>query len=193
MPTRRRRIGLFGGSFDPIHNGHLILAACAMAQLGLDELLFIPCARSADGKRLSAGARRLRWLRAALRHEPGFRVWDGEIKRGGLSRSIDTVRQLQAELGWDCQLYWLLGQDQANRLKTWKEPKALAQAAIFGVFSRPNAERPALSSFRHRWIKSPLLEISSSEIRLKIKHKKSLIGLLPQSISRDRVLFQTFR
>lgn len=188
-----RRIGLFGGSFDPVHNGHLILARCAFKQLRLDELRFIPCGQSPDGKRLSPGPQRSRWLRRATRHEPGFKVWEGELKRRGVSRSVDTVRQLRRELGDGPRFFWLLGQDQAGRLKQWAEPEALAKEVIFCIFSRIGLKRPDLSSFRHRWIKNPLIEISSSEIRRKIKGKEPLTGLVPQSISQDRVLRQSFR
>jgi nicotinate-nucleotide adenylyltransferase len=188
-----RRLGLFGGSFNPVHNGHLALARRAFEQLRLDELWFIPCARSADGKALAPAAARLRWLRKALKGEPGFRVWDGELERGGVSRSIDTVRQLRAELGPQPRLYWLLGLDQALRLKSWKEPQALAREIVFGVFRRTGQNSRPLSSFRYRWIKSPLLEVSSSEIRLRIKQKKELSGLVPESIRQDKVLQTVFR
>jgi nicotinate-nucleotide adenylyltransferase len=188
-----KRLGLFGGSFDPIHHGHLILARCAQEQLKLDELWFIPSAQSADGKRLSPAELRLKWLKAALRPERGFHVWTGELERGGVSRSIDTVRDLRAQLGDAVQFFWLLGEDQARRVPQWKEPVALAKEVTFGVFARPGNGR------RKRLLKgliplsAPLLDISSSEIRRRAKEKRPLTGLLPESIRRDIVLHRYFR
>jgi nicotinate-nucleotide adenylyltransferase len=188
-----KRLGLFGGSFDPIHHGHLILARCAQEQLKLDELWFIPSAKSADGKRLSPAKDRLRWLKRALRPEPDFHVWTGELERGGVSRSIDTVRDLRAQLGDGVKIYLLLGQDQAERLSTWKESRALAKEVFFGIFSRGAKRLRKRQGYRQILLKTPTLDLSSTEIRKRAKEKLPLTGLLPESVRRDVVLHKFYR
>jgi nicotinate-nucleotide adenylyltransferase len=187
-----RRLGLFGGSFDPIHNGHLILARCAQEQLKLDEVWFIPSAQSADGKRLSPAKARLRWLKLALRPEPDFHVWTGELERGGISRSIDTVRDLRAQLGDGVKFFLLVGQDQAERLDRWKESTALNREVTFGVFSRGRKRLRKAAGSRLILLKNPQLELSSSEIRWRVRHKKALTGYLPESVRRHIVLHKFF-
>jgi nicotinate-nucleotide adenylyltransferase len=190
MPLRR--LGLFGGSFDPVHHGHLILARCAQEQLQLDEVWFIPSWQSADGKRLSPAKDRVRWLKLALRPEADFHVWTGELQRGGISRSIDTVRDLRAQLGDGVKLFWLLGQDQAERLGTWKESAALSREVTFGIFSR-GGKRLRKQAGRHQiLLKTPQLELSSTEIRRRTKAKLALTGYLPESVRRHVVLHNFF-
>lgn len=182
------RYGLFGGSFNPVHTGHVLLARYALEQLKLDGVLFMPCARSADGKQLAPGALRLAWLKKALRGEAGLRASDLELKRGGVSRTVDTLRQLRA-LQPKAQWVLLMGADQAARIKTWKESAELPRLAQLAVFARPGQRHPK-NMFR---IVAPMLEISSSEIRLRIKQKKSLRLLLPPALAQDKKLLHNFR
>lgn len=188
-----RSLGIFGGSFNPVHTGHVLLARHAREALKLDGLWLVPCARSADGKELAPDALRLRWLKAALRGEEGLRASDIELKRGGISRTIDTLRALRASLGPDVAFTLLMGQDQASRFPRWKEAAAIAALARLVVFGRPGLPlKPLAKPFHATFVSAPLFEISSSEIRLRVRHKKSLALLVPPALVLDASLKKAF-
>ena len=151
-----RRLGFFGGSFDPVHKGHLALAEQARALLRLDQVWLIPCAASADGKRLAPGLLRLAWLKRALQGKPGLAAWDGELRRGGVSRTIDTLRQLRRELGPGVRFSLLLGADQVAQLPTWKEAGRLQAYCGLAAFRREGSRPRAPKGFRVRWLDAPL-------------------------------------
>ena len=186
----RRAIGLFGGSFNPVHSGHVLLARHARKALGLDEVWLIPCARSADRKALAPGALRLRWLRLALRGEEGLKASDIELKRGGVSRTVDTLRQLRCELGEGVAFTVLLGQDQALRLPRWKDAVLLTGLCRLAVFRRSGVGPDLGPGFRP--LNAPLFDISSSDIRARIRARRSVGLLLPPALVRDRGLMAHF-
>jgi len=168
MKRRPPQIGLFGGSFDPVHVGHVLLARWARESLGLDEVWLIPQAASADGKRLAPMLWRWRGLQRALRGEEGLSACDVDLRLGGVSRTVETLRQLRYELGPEPRFTWLLGQDQALRLPLWWEADELPKLCALSFFKRPSApDLPAGIQRRFRCfaIKSPSIEISSSLIR----------------------------
>lgn len=127
----RRRIGLFGGSFDPPHAGHLHVARAARGRFRLDRVVFVPAAEPPHkpGRRLAPGADRMAMLRLLLEGEPRCEVSDLELARGGRSYTIDTVRALPAELGEpeDCEIHLLLGSDSLVLLPQWREARALLE------------------------------------------------------------------
>ncbi len=130
--TRRpRHIGLFGGSFDPVHDGHLHVARVARARFGLDRIVFMPAEQPPHkpGRRLEPGAHRLAMLHLAIDGEPGWSVSDLELRRGGLSYTIDTVRALPRELGEpeDAVIHLLIGSDNLSGLSHWREARALLE------------------------------------------------------------------
>lgn len=174
------RLGVFGGSFNPVHIGHLLLARQALETLRLERVFFIPCAASADGKVLAPGRLRLAWLRAALKPESRFQALDVELRRGGISRTVDTLRFLRAR--WPGRrLVLLLGADQAARLRTWKEPRALAALAELAVFRRAGQGRvPA--GFRGKVVSNKEISISSTEIRKRLFLKRSVHWLVPEAV-----------
>ena len=187
-----RSLGLLGGSFNPVHNGHLALAQAARALLHLDEVWLIPCAESADLKPLAPGGQRLAWLKAALKGHAGLRAWDGELKRGGVSRSIDTLRQLKRELGPAVGLTLLLGADQAARLASWKEAGGLAALAQLAAFRRAGTHPRAPKGFRVRWLDAPLQAASSTAIRAALAAGKRPRGL-PKALADDPRLARAYR
>lgn len=142
-----RKIGLLGGSFDPVHNGHVQLALAAAQALLLDEVRFIPAAQSwqkdAPG---ASGEQRVAMLQLALaqpalaEHRAKFSVDQRELTRGGLTYTIDTARELRRELGPDVALYLLLGADQFLNLPTWREWHALFDLLNLAVAGRPGYE-----------------------------------------------------
>lgn len=171
------RIGLFGGSFDPIHVGHVLLARWAREALALDEVWLIPQAQSADGKKLSAASQRWRAVNAALKREAGLRASDVDLRLGGVSRTVETLRQLIYEHGSQVEWTWLLGQDQALRLPHWSEAECLPALCKFSYFQRSNVEaipKSIHTRFRCSAIQVPSIDISSSWIRLQRATGKSV-------------------
>jgi nicotinate-nucleotide adenylyltransferase len=188
-----RSLGLLGGSFNPVHSGHVLLARHAREALKLDEVWFIPCAGSADGKALAPGALRLRWIKKALRGEHGLKASAVELKRGGVSRTIDTLRELRAKLGPGVKFTLLLGQDQALRLPQWKDARELPTLARLAVFRRPGVPGSPPKAFHAVFVPAPLFEISSSEIRSRVRNGKTLNLLVPPALVRDPELARAFR
>jgi nicotinate-nucleotide adenylyltransferase len=188
-----RSLGLLGGSFNPVHSGHVLLARHAREALKLDEVWLIPCAASADGKALAPGALRLRWIRKALRGEEGLKASAVELKRGGVSRTIDTLRELRSKLGPAVKFTVLLGQDQALRLPGWKDAREIPDLARLAVFRRPGLKEQMPKAFHALFVSAPLFEISSSEIRSRIRNGKSVSLLVPPALVRDPELARVFR
>ena len=176
-----QRIGLFGGSFDPIHLGHLILAERAVEQLGLDRLYFIPNARSPLKSRApgASGADRLALVRAAIRGNPRFRAIDLELRRPSPSYTIDTVAALG--VARSVKLYFLIGTDAVSDLARWHRARELARRVTFAVLRRPGTPRVRPPA----WVRdsvvidAPLVEISSTDIRSRLRAKRSIRYLVP--------------
>lgn len=146
--ARPQRLGLFGGSFNPIHNGHLAIARQAHEILALDRTLFIPTGdppHKRDGA-LAAAQHRLEMVRLAIAGMSDFDLSDIEISRRGKSYSIDTVRELQRHYGPATSLFFLIGLDAFLDLPNWREPDALLAACSFVVISRPGQSFTALAT-----------------------------------------------
>jgi nicotinate-nucleotide adenylyltransferase len=179
------KIGLFGGSFDPVHLGHLLMAQAAREELGLERLFFIPAAQSPfkpENKPIS-GADRLRLLRLALAGKAWCEVDEQELHRGGVSYTIDTVRDY-AERFPGAQIFYLIGADNVAKLAAWREAEELARLAEFVVVPRPGkAETPFPKPFRGRALRGFPLGISSSEIRARIKSGQPIEHLVPATVA----------
>jgi|SRR5688572_27714185 len=185
MPSRSAGIGLFGGSFDPIHHGHLILAQRAVEALGLKKLYFIPNAQSPlkDGPPGATGRDRLAMIRAAIRGNPAFEALDLEIRRGGPSYSFDTVAALTGSASG--KIHFLIGTDALSDLARWHRAKDLARRVTFAVLRRPGSPgvRPPAWAGRWREVAAPLVEISSTDIRERIREGRSIRYLVPDSVA----------
>lgn len=188
-----RSLGIFGGSFNPVHSGHILLARHARAALKLDELWFVPCSQSADGKSLAPARLRLSWLNKALKAEEGLKACAIEVKRGGISRTIDTLRELRRTLGGKVRFILLMGQDQALRLPAWKEATCIVAMARVAVFHRAGAAAGLPNGFKARPLRAPLFDISSSEIRARIQRRENVSLLLPPVLARDATLLRYYR
>jgi nicotinate-nucleotide adenylyltransferase len=132
-------LGLLGGSFNPIHNGHLTIACLVRDRLHLDQVLFIPTGdppHKRDGS-LAPAKDRYEMVRLALAGTPSFQLSDIEIRRSGKSYSIDTIRELQRQFGSSTELYFLIGLDAFLDFPNWKEPTELLRACRFVVVPRP--------------------------------------------------------
>lgn len=177
------RIGLFGGSFDPVHNGHLTLAACCAEQGGLDAVWFVPAALQPFklGGPVASDADRVAMLRLAIAGTPGREVSTLEIDRGGVSYTVDTLRQLQAELV-GIELFFLMGADTLRDLPGWREPDEVLRLATPMVVQRPG-EADIVTDVPHLRVEMPPMDISSSDIRKRIATGESIEGLLPASVA----------
>jgi nicotinate-nucleotide adenylyltransferase len=183
-----RKIGLFGGTFDPVHHAHLALARQARDQLQLDELRFVPAGHAWQKSRtLSPGAQREAMLRLAIAGERGFVVERCELRRPGPSYTLDTVRELQA-LAPAAQWFLILGDDQYRNLHTWHGFEELLQRVWLAVARRPHdaAQAPADAHVRAAGgvtLALPPLALSSSDIRARVAAGTDIATLVPPSVA----------
>jgi nicotinate-nucleotide adenylyltransferase len=175
------RLGVMGGSFNPIHHGHLITAERAAEQLRLDHFLFIPTAVSPlkNTSDLAPAEHRLHMVKLAVRGHPIFRESDVEVKRGGTSYTFDTVEAL----GTDAEIFLIVGDDVIADLPKWYRIHELASRVTFGVVGRPGKfEPPPQGPWKMRRIRVPLMEISGTEIRHRVARKQSIRYLVPDVV-----------
>lgn len=192
-PLSPRRIGLFGGSFDPPHVGHLLVAQDAIEALGLDLLLVVPVARQPlkEGHGASA-AHRLAMVRAAFDGVPRVAVDPVEIERGGLSYTVDTVRSVRARHP-DAELVLLLGADAAPSWPRWHQAEALAALVRVAVLQRPGVAGGTPAGQAEGRVSgvppgslvlpSRCVEVSSTEVRERVRAGKSLRGFVPEAVA----------
>lgn len=187
-----KKYGIFGGSFNPIHYGHLMICEYIKEEMGLDKVIFIPTGNPPH-KDLGVSAEdRYEMVRLAISPNPDFEISDIETTRVNLSYTVDTIRELK-EIYKEEKLYFLIGLDSLFQLKTWKKIGDLSQEIEFVVALRPgyidkeeiNNEIDFLrESFgtRINLIKTPLYEISSTDLRDRIHEGKSLRYLIPKKV-----------
>jgi nicotinate-nucleotide adenylyltransferase len=179
------RIGLFGGSFDPIHLGHLLVAQAACEECQLSKLFFIPAAQSPfkAAVPLASPAERLRLLRLALAGQSNYVLDDQEIVRGGTSYTIETVREYGRRFP-KADLFYLIGADHVPQLPKWREAQELARLIEFLVIPRPGA---LLSSFPEPFRGRPLrgfpLGVSASQIRERVRKGLPIDLLVPSTVA----------
>jgi nicotinate-nucleotide adenylyltransferase len=142
------RLGLLGGTFNPIHNGHLAIASQSREALDLDQILFIPTndPPHKSSHNLAPAKDRYEMVRLAIASDPFFALSDVELRRPGKSYSIDTIRQLQAEYGQQTQLLFMIGLDAFLDFPSWREPETLLTLCSFVVISRPGMSFQSLSN-----------------------------------------------
>lgn len=194
--TVKRKIILFGGTFDPIHNGHTIVAADATRQIGAQKLLFIPARRSPHKQLLShAGANdRIKMIKLAIAGMKKFSVSRCELDRPQPSYTLDTVRQFKARLGPDAQLYWLVGADTLDELRHWHAVEQLLDECNLSVMLRAGLPRPDFTSLlailgqnrvenlQRNIIETPLIHISSTEIRKRLAAGDDVTDMLHPAV-----------
>ncbi len=176
-------VGLLGGSFDPIHVGHLIVGRAVAEALGLEELRFMPTGEQPlkRGRHAAGAAHRVAMVAAAVAGEPGLAVERLEADRPGLSYTVDTLRALRArEPGREFAV--LLGADAAADLDQWHEAAALPGLARLVAFARPGAARPA-HALLHQVVEAPAVEISSTAIRSRVAAGRSIRYLVPDAVA----------
>ena len=179
-----RRIGLYGGSFDPVHCGHLLVARAACEELTLERLFFVPAAQSPfkPAATPTAPAARVRLLRLALQGETQIELDLQELERGGTSYTVDTLR-VYAERFPGARLFYLIGADHVASLPQWRESRTLAELAEFVVIPRPGELGQALPApFRGQYLRGFPLGVSSSQIRERVRKHLSIRGLVPDAV-----------
>jgi len=176
-----------GGTFDPIHIAHLIVAAEALDLLGLDRVIFVPSARPPhkNGGEVTPVAHRLEMVRLAIEGDPRLAMSDLEARRSAPSYTIDTIRQFRDELGEDERLFFIMGADSLAQFFTWKDPLDLLAACEFAVVPRPGAghdeDDPRIREKAHM-LDTPLIEISSRDIRERVRTGRSIRYLVPDGV-----------
>ncbi len=197
---------LFGGSFNPIHNGHLIVARSVAEQLGAARVVLIPAANpphknSAD---LADAADRLEMVRLAVRAEPGWEVSDCELHRAGPSYTLDTVAHFRREIGGGAELCWIIGADSLTELVSWYRIEELVEMCRIVTAARPGWERPDLDVLRARLtpaqiarlaadvLDTPRIDIAATDIRRRVREGRSIRYLVPDAVEayiRKRTLY----
>jgi nicotinate-nucleotide adenylyltransferase len=184
------RIGLLGGTFDPIHNGHLQLAERVLSLLNISRVFFIPTGKSPhkqDRDIVSKNHRR-NMVSLALKDYPFFALCDIEIKSPRVSYTIDTISALK-KLYPEDEFFFIIGTDAFSRLSTWKEPEQLLALCHFVVVPRigtPFSRLPSLPALQGKmqvtYLAMPPVRVSASEIRKRIREKKNVDALLPKTV-----------
>jgi len=179
------RLGLFGGSFDPVHNGHLLVALAALEELSLERIFFVPAAQSPfkPESKPAPAALRVRMLRLALAGQTRYEVDDQEIRRGGTSYTIDTVRDYCRRFP-KAEVFYLIGADHIPQLHKWRAAEELAAAVDFVAIPRPGEGAPtAPPGFRVRTLRGFPLALSSSQIRERARAGKAIDPLVPAAVA----------
>ena len=183
-------LGIFGGTFDPIHTGHLIVARAALEVLGLDEVLFVPAGRPWMKARedVSPAEDRARMAELAVAGDPQFRVSRMEIERAGETYTVDTLRALPAG---DGRPVLLLGADAFAGFPAWREPAEIARLARIAVLGRPGRDTAAIideveaevANVDAAPLEAPLIEISATAIRDRVRRRLPIRDLVPPAVA----------
>lgn len=185
------KTGILGGTFDPIHIGHIEIAKAAMNEVGLDKVIFMvagnPWQKSAEG--VSNAEDRFAMVDVAVAGIEGFEASDMEIKRmrnQDNTYTIDTLHELAENQAGE--LFFIIGSDVMGELDTWERPEEVKELATFIILERPNSKSPKINSESQNVkalnIKGPYLDISATDIRQRIKNNQSVESLLPQEVFR---------
>jgi nicotinate-nucleotide adenylyltransferase len=188
-------VGILGGTFDPVHNGHLILAERAQKQLNLSVILFMPAGQPwlKTERIITPAKHRLQMLRLALAGMTGFRISEMEIQRPGPTYTIDTINELKKDLNTEDELFFILGQDILMQLPQWHEAPALVQLCYLVTAPRPGVKKPELKALelkipgitqRVMLLKEPMIDISATDIRERVARGLSVRHLVPEPVNR---------
>src|SRR5216117_2750048 len=175
-----KKIGIYGGSFDPIHHGHLILAREAREALDLEKVIFVPAAMSPFKGRAAAASddMRLKMLHAAIEGEEGFAIDDCEVRRPPPSWTIDTVLEIRKR-EIDSEIYLLVGEDNVPTLDRWRRFDELKKMVRFVVLDRTGSQTQRIYQIVRRKI-----DVSATDIRKRVAHGQSIRYLVPPAVEK---------
>jgi len=188
------RLGILGGSFNPIHHGHLVMAERARETLRLDRLLLLPTWLTPlkSASEIAPPRDRLNMIRLAVRGNRSLEANDLELRRRGVSYTVDTLRKLARP---EIDLYFVIGSDSLGTLSQWRSIREIARLCTFAIAPRPNCTRLRVPKYiRYRQVSTPLLEISGTEIRERVSRGLSIRYLVPESVEayiRRKRLYRT--
>lgn len=190
-----KSIGVLGGTFNPVHLGHLAIADEAMARLGLAEVLFLPAGRPwmKAGEAVAAAEHRVGMLRLAIAGRLSFSVSTLEIERPGFTYTVETMACLRDFIGSEVEIYFILSWGTLAQLPEWREPGRLLEMCRLVVVPRPGCPRPDLGqleaavpglSRRVTMLEGPLVDISATEIRQRVARGEDISRLVPPAVTR---------
>jgi nicotinate-nucleotide adenylyltransferase len=193
------RVGLYGGSFDPIHHGHLIVARSLAERLELDRVVLLPSARPPhkDGRTLAPPQDRADMVRLAIADEPLFEFSDFDLTRPGPTYTVDTVTHFRAVFGGQTELFWIIGADSLGELSTWRRAGDLvescrvvtaaragfAPADTLWIQLRRTLSDAQVDKVRAGIVETPIIDISATDIRARIRAGHSIRYLVPEAIA----------
>lgn len=189
-------LALYGGSFDPIHNGHLIVARAVAERLDLERVIFLPSARPPhkEGQPLTDPAQRARMIQAAIEGEPRFSFSDFDLTRDGPTYTFDTVTHFRNRFGPDTTVCWIIGADSLAELASWHRVGELVDRCRIITAVRAGWEQPDWDGLRtvlteaqikrlgEGVLETPAIEISSTDIRRRVRAGKSIRFLVPDAV-----------
>ena len=189
------KLGIMGGTFDPIHLGHLLIAENARHALGLDRVLFVPAGRPwlRGNAKVSEAHHRLRMVELAIAGNPAFSATGVEIDRPGPTYTVDTLETLKREYGEDTDLFFIIGSDALVNMDRWRSPARLFELCTLAVFGRNDGEDTLALSYRltHQfpqivdavvWMGRSLTNISSTDIRRRLASAAPVRYMVPDSV-----------
>ena len=188
------RVGILGGTFDPIHSGHIVIAEAVKNHLNLSEIVFVPAGQpwlKAD-RPISPAHHRLAMLGLALKGKPYFKISAAEIERAGPSYTVDTVDELGQKIGKEAELFFILGWDSLTTLPRWRDASRLIRLCTLVAVHRPGYPRPDLKlmeksvpgvSQRVVFMTEPCIDISATDIRSRVSQDQPLEDLVPASVA----------
>jgi nicotinate-nucleotide adenylyltransferase len=194
----RRKIALFGGTFDPVHLGHIIVSAAAAEHIGAEKIIYIPAKRS-PLKSLQPQASdtdRFNMISLAIAGENIFEVSDYELTKVAPSFTLDTVRQFHTKYGGDASIYWLVGADSIDELPHWYHMEELIDECHLCVMYRAGCKQPDFAGLESLWgsrrieklrnniIPTPLVDISSTEVRDRLTKNQDVTQMLHPEVLR---------
>jgi len=186
-------IGVLGGTFDPIHNGHIIVAEEVRARLNLAEVLFVPAGQPwlKEARPILAAEHRVQMVRLAIADKPCWKLAAMEVGRPGPSYTVDTITELQAQLGTGDELFFILGWDNLAQLPQWREPSRLIEMCRLVAVPRPGYSLPDLNSLeavipglsrRLILLEEPEIDIDATEIRDRVAQGLPISHLVPEPV-----------
>ena len=191
------RLGVFGGSFDPVHYGHLLLAETCREQAKLDQIWFIPAAvpPHKQGREMTPAKLRVEMLQLAIGGTDYFRVSTLEIERGGVSYTVDTLAEIKLQLD-NAELFLLMGADSLSEFPTWREPQTVCQLAVPLVVRRAGSPQPDLNvlakivdpdrleTVRNHQVEMPIIDLSSTDLRRRVREGQSIRFRTPRAVEK---------
>ena len=187
------RIGILGGTFDPVHLGHLIIAEEARVRLELDRVIFIPTGHPwlKEQQPVAFGEDRLRMTELAIMSNSSFQGSSNEVDRDGPTYTVDTLKELKQELGSEAELHFILGMDALEQFDRWREPDKLLELCRLAIVNRPGYQAVDVNDLVGRYpqagtrltlLNVPRIEISSTEIRQRVAEGRSIRYMVPGAV-----------